>query len=217
MGKHFIVPKNQEWFTRVIVPQNHACGLMCVVAIWDGIKGVVMRELSDVNAYVPFRKTDQSEHTTKESMVAEYHRLEELSVSQRPDGKRGFQTEETYLLSFFSHDGRVHTVVVPNFDITIMRNSDMATVCVHGAITVPDWPSVRCVYLDIANDPTAKWAGSPQSLGYYCWRIELKEPVITAGYEDKANPLQKAPLFLTCKSDGFLNEFTRTCRRPHHV
>jgi hypothetical protein len=209
-----LVPKNQEWFTRVVVPQSHVHGLMCVVAKWDGTKGVVLREFADMNAFVPFKPTDSAEYDTKEKMVEAYHALENKCVDERIDGRRGFQNEETYLLSFFHDDGSVHTVIVPNFDITIMRNSEVSTVVIHGAITVPDWPAVRCVYLDIGNDPKIKWAGAPQDLGYYCWRIELKEPVISAGYEDANDKNKKAPLFLTCKSDGFHNAFTRTCRRP---
>jgi hypothetical protein len=209
--KKFVVPDGEEWFVRLIVPGNHSLGLTSVVAKWDGKRGTVVREYADINAYIPFQRDNETAHATKDEMVAAYHALEQKC--ERMDGKRGFQSEETYLLSFFSHDGKVHTTIVPNFDIAIMRNNKVATLCVHGAITVPEWP-IRCVYLDIANDPTAKWAGSPQSLGYYCWRVEMKEPKVTAGYEDTDNPQQKAPLFLTCAADGFHNEFTRTCRRP---
>lgn len=193
-----------EYRTMMIMfPKNHNTLIKVVIGEWDGTRGISCVELNRPNAYVEKQLRDIKTHKTKKSMIK---RVEELVNEIQKENENlhfeeSYESEETFFTSLFNKD-KVDTILTPSVPIGIIEEDNKVLVTIL-AKTDLDIHDSDYAYIDVTNDPTLNIAGGVVSLGYYNWRIELKDVKV----------VNKNPIQLAAKKENVKRQHGRPCRR----
>lgn len=155
------------------------------------------------NAYLKRSYTDIAQHNTKEKMLEVIRELvNKLNGEiQNQKVKNHFESEETFFVSLMNYNN-IESIKCPSVPINILEEGGLVAVTVLAKTKVKN-KKARVVYIDVTNDPTNNYAGAVVSLGYYCWRFELKNAKI----------VNQNPLIMICKAKDLRRQFNKPCRR----
>lgn len=185
--KEEVQPENMIKYRAIAMmfPKNHNDIIKNVVADWvpETQKGKVFIEHNYPNAYLPKRFSDFKMFDNKGEMINHCQNLIELvaAENQKQIKEESFETEETFFVTFKAGE-QIHSTKCLSCPIYIMQEEDTTQIIVLSKDDLgikPDKPKkIDFLYIDVTNDPTNAFSGGFVSLGYYNWRIELKDAVI---------------------------------------
>lgn len=190
----------------LMFPKNHNNPVSIVVGEWDKKeKGKSYIEVNYPNAYLPKKYFNFKQHKTQKEMTEEIQKnvkyIEEINKNKVIDTT--YESEQSFFITFCKGINMT-TILTPSVPIAVLDEDEktLITVMAKTEIDIKD-KKFELAYIDVTNDPTLNIAGGVVSLGYYCWRFEMKDCICI-----NTNPLQ-----IVAKSENIRRIHGRPCRR----